>query len=384
MDYNARASQQFRSTAQNSRGTGQGRPKQDDSDAFMRLVPQPQFCQDTRILTSVQTDQEIAGCINDIGVPFTRDDLMKPQPQQIQKVFEWFAELLMNTTRETVEPAMRAAAEEICKEHMDIIPSDTRNLMGFYSSLRKLLVECGITDFSFSDLLRPTHDRLVKIFSYIINFVRFRETQTATMDEHFNKVEVTKTRIDTLYLENQDMEARLEEMRHERRLVESSAKEKQKRNEELKAKLLELNEGTYGTAASRGTRLTATSRTEESRRALRASQGRESPLDRRVRGTDRKIHRPPPRIRKTPALRPTVLARAAIRTLHPLGNPHTGQIPHRRPRAPHARPPDLHRHLHRPRHGRLLVHQNPLGDQHRACEGRRGIRTCREAERRVV
>jgi kinetochore protein Nuf2 len=245
MDYNARASQQFRSTTQNSRGTGQGRPKQDDSDAFMRLVPQPQFCQVTRILTAVQTDQEIAGCINDIGVPFTRDDLMKPQPQQIQKVFEWFAELLMNTTRETVEPAMRAAAEEVCKEHMDIVPSDTRNLMGFYASLRKLLVECGITDFSFSDLLRPTHDRLVKIFSYIINFVRFRETQTATMDEHFNKVEVTKTRIDTLYLENQDMEARLEEMRHERRLVESSAKEKQKRNEELKAKLLELNEGTY-------------------------------------------------------------------------------------------------------------------------------------------
>ncbi|MCJ1250324.1 kinetochore-associated Ndc80 complex subunit nuf2 [Trapelia coarctata] len=226
MDYSARASQQFRSTTQNSRGTGQGRPKQDDSDAFMRL-----------------SDQEIAGCISDIGVPFSREDLMKPQPQQIQKVFEWFAELLMNITRETVEPAMRAAAEEVCKEHMDIIPSDTRNLMGFYASLRKLLVECGITDFSFSDLLRPTHDRLVRIFSYIINFVRFRETQTATIDEHFNKGELTKNRIDTLYGENQDLEARLEEMHQERKRVESSVKEKQKRNEELKAKLLELNEG---------------------------------------------------------------------------------------------------------------------------------------------
>ncbi len=47
----------------------------------------------------------------------------------------------MNTTRETVEPAMRAAAEDICGEYMDIVPSDTRNLMGFYISLRKLLSE---------------------------------------------------------------------------------------------------------------------------------------------------------------------------------------------------------------------------------------------------
>ncbi|MCJ1382276.1 kinetochore-associated Ndc80 complex subunit nuf2 [Xylographa soralifera] len=226
MDYNARASQQFRSQSQTSRGAGQGRPKQDDSDAFMRL-----------------SDLEIAGCISDIGVPFSREDLLKPQPQQIQKVFEWFAELLMNITRETVEPAMRAAAEDVCKEHMDIIPPDTRNLMGFYASLKKLLVECGINDFSFSDLLRPTHDRLVRIFSYIINFVRFRETQTATIDEHFNKIETTKSRIDTLYIENQDMEARLDEMRRERKMMESQAKEKMKRNDELKAKLLELTKG---------------------------------------------------------------------------------------------------------------------------------------------
>ena len=77
-------------------------------------------------------------------MPFSTEDLRKPNPQQIQKVFEWFAELLMNATRETVEPAMRAAAEEICGEYMECVPADTRNLMGFYVSLRKLLVEVGI------------------------------------------------------------------------------------------------------------------------------------------------------------------------------------------------------------------------------------------------
>ena len=47
----------------------------------------------------------------------------------------------MNTTRETVEPAMRAAAEDICGEYVEVVPADTRNLMGFYVSLRRLLVE---------------------------------------------------------------------------------------------------------------------------------------------------------------------------------------------------------------------------------------------------
>ena len=148
----------------------------------------------------------------------------------------------MNATRDTIDPAMRSAAEEVCGEYMDTIPSDARNLMGFFVSLRKLLVECGITDFSFQDLYKPTHDRLVKIFSYIINFVRFRESQTAVIDEHFNKAETTKVKIEALYIENQDMEARLDEMKRNRKAMEAFVAEKVKRNEELKKRLLQLRQ----------------------------------------------------------------------------------------------------------------------------------------------
>ncbi|KAJ9300637.1 hypothetical protein DTO271G3_1801 [Paecilomyces variotii] len=221
MAYN-RASQQFHGGQHH----GRGRKKEDDSDALMRLP-----------------DKEIAGCINDIGVPFTPADLVKPNPQQIQMVMEWFAELLMNTTRETVDPAMRAAAEDVCGDYADIVPNDTRNLMGFFMNLRKLMIECGVNDFTFTDLTRPTHDRLVKIFSYLINFVRFRESQTAVIDEHFNKSEATKARIETLYAENQEMEQRLEEMKRNQKAIEGQVKEKVRRNDELKARLLELRRG---------------------------------------------------------------------------------------------------------------------------------------------
>ncbi|KZF23214.1 kinetochore protein nuf2 [Xylona heveae TC161] len=228
MDFNPRTSQQFRAGGMNSnyRGTGTGRKKEEDSDSFMRLP-----------------DKEIAGCISDIGVPFTPADLQKPNPQQIQMVFEWFAELLMNITRDTVDPAMKAASEDICGEFGDVIPGETRSLMAFFISLRKLMLECGITDFSFQDLFKPTHDRLVKIFSYVINFVRFRESQTSTIDEHFNKSERTKARIETLFRENEEMEGRLAEMRRNRKGMEAEVKEKMRRNDELKTRLLELRKG---------------------------------------------------------------------------------------------------------------------------------------------
>ncbi|KAJ5086497.1 hypothetical protein NUU61_007804 [Penicillium alfredii] len=219
MAYNHRMSQQFHGSQPHNRG----RKKEDENDALMRLP-----------------DKEIAGCINDIGIPFSSADLVKPNPQQIQMVFEWFAELLMNITRETVEPAMHVAAEDICGDYPDIVPNDTRNLMGFFISLRRLLMECGVNDFTFTDLTRPTHDRLIKIFSYLINFVRFRESQTQVIDEHFNKTEQTKSRIDTLLAENQEMEQRLGEMRRNLQANEAQVRDKVGRNDELKARLLEL------------------------------------------------------------------------------------------------------------------------------------------------
>lgn len=59
-------------------------------------------------------------------------------------VLEWFAELIMNTTRDTVEPAMRAAADDVCGDYPDIVPTDTRNLMGFFANLKGLLSEVCI------------------------------------------------------------------------------------------------------------------------------------------------------------------------------------------------------------------------------------------------
>ncbi|CCE26990.1 kinetochore-associated Ndc80 complex subunit nuf2 [Claviceps purpurea] len=202
---------------------GRSRKKEDDTDAIMRL-----------------SDSDVAGCISDIGIPMTVADVQKPNPAQIQQIFEWFAEVFVNSTRETVEPAMRAAAEDVCGDFSDVIPPDTRNLMGFFVSLRRLLYECGIVDFSFNDLYKPTHSRMNKILSYLINFVRFRQSHTTVIDEHYNKSESIKMRIETLHLEKQNNEDRLQHLIHNRKAMEAEVRDKTLRNEEVKNQLLAL------------------------------------------------------------------------------------------------------------------------------------------------
>ncbi|KAI1611119.1 kinetochore protein nuf2 [Exophiala viscosa] len=205
---------------------GRVKKKEEDSADFMIL-----------------SDKDIASCITDMQISFQPSDLLKPNPQVIQMVFEHLGGLVMNATRDTIDPAMRAAAEDICTEFPELVPTETRLLMGFFVQLRTMMEQCGINDFSFSDLVRPTHDRLVKILSYTINFLRFREPHTSVIDENSNKAENTKARIETLYTENEDIEQRLEEMRHNRKAMEVAVKEKMRRNDELKARLLELRKG---------------------------------------------------------------------------------------------------------------------------------------------
>lgn len=83
----------------------------------------------------------------------------------------------------------------------------------------------------------------MRIFSYVINFIRFRESQTSVIDEHFNSLDKTKNAIEQTYLANQDKQDALAEMQRNRANVEQAIKDKEKRSQELKTRLLDLKRG---------------------------------------------------------------------------------------------------------------------------------------------
>ena len=74
----------------------------------------------------------------------------------------------------------------------------------------------------------------------MINFVRFRESQTAVIDEHFNRAERAKLRVEQLLRDNAAAAARLADLQQNRERADGQLRGREKRSGELKQRLLEL------------------------------------------------------------------------------------------------------------------------------------------------
>ena len=48
----------------------------------------------------------------------------------------------------------------------------------------KLMLACGIPDFSLKDIFTPTRERLLKMFSGIINFAKYREEKISVFKSY--------------------------------------------------------------------------------------------------------------------------------------------------------------------------------------------------------
>ncbi|PUU77494.1 Nuf2 family-domain-containing protein [Tuber borchii] len=201
MAYNMRQSN-FRGSQSNSKPPG---------STMKGKQQQQQYAAENHLLLK---DNELVDCISELGIPFQMEDLKKPSPQKIQLVFEMFADLLMGVRKETVEPVLNAAAQQVLE--FPETQTDSHTLMAFYVSLSQLMLECGIEDFTFNDLAKPDSMRLTRILSYVINFTRFREERANIIDEHFGKAQKAKEKIEQLYFENEDLNNRLQELKMQR------------------------------------------------------------------------------------------------------------------------------------------------------------------------
>ena len=155
----------------------------------------------------------------------------------MQHLYEYIVDTLMGMRRESVEALVRAATAD---QEFPQAQYDAALLMTFYRSLTQLMMECGISDFTFNDLLKPDADRLRVNLSSIINFLRFRGERWDLVDKYFQKGEQTKKRIEELYFQNDELQARIEQLREQRKREESALEEAQEKNKELASELRHL------------------------------------------------------------------------------------------------------------------------------------------------
>ncbi|KAF3935634.1 hypothetical protein ABW19_dt0205424 [Dactylella cylindrospora] len=225
MDFNPRGSAGYRSTQKAPPSSAKMRQQQQmvqEQDPFAFLIMEP---------------TEIANCISDIGVPFTADGVNNPQSPMIIRVVERILENLTGINVDNVNPVLDAVSEEF--EYGETM-IDTMRMMTCFRSLRSLLNVCGMKDLQLNDLFSPTKPRVVKIFSYLINFVRFKTEHQPTIDEHANKFENIKQRVDNLEIERDELQHKLETLQIQRKQEEPMVRQLQDERQRARILLSEL------------------------------------------------------------------------------------------------------------------------------------------------
>jgi kinetochore protein Nuf2 len=162
--------------------------------------------------------------------------MSKPSPARVQILFEHFVGDLMGTRKDVVEPILVPAIED--QEFPEML-HDAAMLMTFFKSVLTLMTEVTVSDFTFNDINKPESERLRIVLSSVINFLRFRVGKMDFPDQVNLKSELVRESGDRLYMENQDLKMRIQNLQTQRRRDESAIEEARETNlklaEELRA-----------------------------------------------------------------------------------------------------------------------------------------------------
>lgn len=236
MSYRPRESTVFRGSQGTRSQGGSGLPSSQGLGGTGNRKPKQEPEENEDILLR---DDEIVQCLNSIGLNFSLSDLQKPTPPQVQSVYEHLVDELMGIRRETVEPMLAIALEEI--EYPET-HRDSMSLMAFYRSLARLMAVCSIPDFSFSDLTRPEYKRLKYNLSHIINFTRFRQDSERgeLIAKQQQRPELARERLHDLMDENHRMIERIAELEEQQRRDGPAIKVAEEVNEAIAQDLREM------------------------------------------------------------------------------------------------------------------------------------------------
>ncbi|KAF8536574.1 Nuf2 family-domain-containing protein [Trichophaea hybrida] len=173
---------------------------------------------------------DIIACLTELGIQFYAEDLKSPTALKVQYLFEKFVSELMGVNKDSVEPIVQAASQ---KQEFPDAHHEAGILMAFYCSLTQLMMECGVRNFSFNDILKPESVRLRHILSNVINFLRFRAGRMDLTEGLVSRGERTREAIERLVLENDELTRRVHDLTSQRQREEPAIERARKMNQML-------------------------------------------------------------------------------------------------------------------------------------------------------
>ncbi|KAG0254730.1 kinetochore-associated Ndc80 complex subunit nuf2 [Actinomortierella ambigua] len=181
--------------------------------------------------------QAILSCMKDVEVPFTEEELARPNATKMQIVYEAMLDIAVGSAREDLflqdVEAMGLVA------YPDIVVDAVRFYV-FLDQMTNMMQKVGIPDFSSRDITKPEADRVRRVLSAVINFIKFRVERQSNFFQELVKMDGLIETIADGEREYEDTMAELEHVRQKRKADEPKIEEQKAINHQLAAELEEL------------------------------------------------------------------------------------------------------------------------------------------------
>eukprot|EP00898_Chlorokybus_atmophyticus_P007462 jgi/Chlat1/7717/Chrsp66S07191 len=181
---------------------------------------------------------EILACLQELELPLSEQDLLKPSYEVVKPVYDGFLHLLMGMTREELQQPVFSAINELEYPEMH---DESIGHLAFDRAVSRLMQASGVSDFTFQDIAKPDHKRLRRNLSAVINFAKFREEKLSAYQQLQEQSEATLDRKTQLEEANMQLKSELAKIQQQRAADEPTVARMQTEVDEITAKLNALN-----------------------------------------------------------------------------------------------------------------------------------------------
>ncbi|KAF9973961.1 kinetochore-associated Ndc80 complex subunit nuf2 [Actinomortierella ambigua] len=181
--------------------------------------------------------QAILSCMKDVEVPFTEEELARPNATKMQIVYEAMLDIAVGSAREDLFLQDIEAMGLVA--YPDIVVDAVRFYV-FLDQMTNMMQKVGIPDFSSRDITKPEAERVRRVLSAVINFIKFRVERQSNFFQELVKMDGLIETIADGEREYEDTMAELDALRQKRKADEPKIDEQKAVNHQLASELEEL------------------------------------------------------------------------------------------------------------------------------------------------
>lgn len=162
---------------------------------------------------------EIVKCIIGCELHATYEDVSQPKQPFVQNVINEMLDGVLGINIKDMVPRLQSAATKagVNADNNNFMDNqaDARLLMAHQRKISHLMFEIGIRDFSIMDIIKPEPERTRRIFSALINFIRFRASPTKQWNNMMNSQDTKSQELDQILMRRDELQAKVEQMESE-------------------------------------------------------------------------------------------------------------------------------------------------------------------------